>query len=56
MILIDKGSAIATSYDDVAVALDRIEYTEPEVFGIVVAWWRYCPESRDSLKGRTIGS
>ena len=36
MILIDKGSAIATSYDDVAVALDRIEYTEPEVFGIVV--------------------
>ena len=37
MILIDKGSAIATLYNDVAVALDRIEYTEPEVFGIVVA-------------------
>ena len=36
MILIDKGSAIATLYDDVAVALDRIEYTEPKVFGIVV--------------------
>ena len=36
MILIDKGSAIAMSYNDVTVALDRIEYTEPEVFGIVV--------------------
>ena len=37
MILIDKGSVIATLYNDIAVALDRIEYTEPEVFGIVVA-------------------
>ena len=37
MILIVKVSAIATSYNDVAVALDRIEYTKPEVCGIVVA-------------------
>ena len=37
MILIDKGSVIATLYDDIAVALDRIEYTKPKVFSIVVA-------------------
>ena len=36
MILIDKSSAIATLYDDATVALDRREYTKPEVFGIVV--------------------
>ena len=36
IILIDKGSAIAMLYNDVAIALDKIEYTEPEVFGIIV--------------------
>ena len=36
IILINKSSVIAMLYNNIAIALDRIEYTKPKVFGIIV--------------------